>query len=200
MDIYANKPYSFEKTDVRGQKIKRIFSTMLELKNDSKHYLYALLGTVLFYRALNLSILYKVFVCSIVPNYAKAVPFTKTLSKHFATKIQSKMIKITLYNLPKVSLNDWYAGGHWTKRKRIKDIYKLLIKSQYKKVFKVARYEVSYEFGFKKNPLDASNCVAMLKLIEDIIFEKDDYKYIKINGIESKKSDKDYVLINIKEL
>ena len=66
--IYANKPYSFEKTDVRGQKIKRIFSTMLELKNDSKHYLYALLGTVLFCKVTDLSILYKIFICSIVPN------------------------------------------------------------------------------------------------------------------------------------
>lgn len=38
---------------------------------------------------------------------------------------------ITLYNLPKISLNKWYAGMHWTKRKKIKDNYTQIVRSQF---------------------------------------------------------------------
>ena len=107
-------------------------------------------------------------------------------------------MKIELFNLPKLSLNKWYAGVHWSKRKRIKDKYKILIKSQFKKVLtKNKVYEVQYTFCFKNQPLDASNCVAMLKLIEDIIFEDDGYKIISSINIKSRKSIADSVEINI---
>ena len=105
-------------------------------------------------------------------------------------------MEIILKGLPKISLNDWYSGNHWTKRKKIKDIYILVIKSQFKHVFSRENvYHVHYEFGYKTRPLDATNCVAMLKMIEDIIFEDDSYKIIPYISINVKKSNSNYVRI-----
>ena len=107
-------------------------------------------------------------------------------------------MQIKLNNLPKISLNEWYSGNHWTKRKAIKDKYIWLIKSQFKPILsKNYVYHVSYTFYFKSKPLDASNCIAMVKLIEDIIFEDDSYKIIKSIKIESKKAEKDCVIIEV---
>ena len=108
------------------------------------------------------------------------------------------MNKIILTGLPKVSLNLFYAGVHWTKRKKLKDKYKLLIKSQFKQVLsKDKTYEVEYTFNFKTRPLDASNCVAMVKLIEDVIFEDDNYKIVTSLKIKSRKAKFDSVEIEI---
>jgi len=105
---------------------------------------------------------------------------------------------IKLENLPKISLNKWYSGGHWAKRKKMKDDYKLIIKSQFRNVLpKDKCYNVDYRFYFAKRPLDASNCVAMVKLIEDVIFEDDKFDIVKSIKISSSKGEKDYVLINI---
>jgi len=112
-----------------------------------------------------------------------------------------KLEQITLTGLPKISLNKWYAGIHWTKRKKIKDIYKLIVKNQFKYLFsKLNTYTVEYIFYFKSRPLDASNCVAMLKMIEDIIFESDGYNIIKEISIKSLKGKEDKVIIKITEL
>lgn len=109
-------------------------------------------------------------------------------------------VEITLNGLPKISLNAWYSGTHWTKRKKIKDTYKLLIKSQYKGVFKKDKsYSVSCIFFFESRPLDASNCVAMFKMIEDVLFESDSYKVVKSVQMSSRKADKDYVKLLILE-
>jgi hypothetical protein len=108
---------------------------------------------------------------------------------------------IILKDLPKVSLNKWYAGCHWTKRKKLKDTYTLMVKSQFKGVFsKDKQYDVRYDFNFDKRPLDASNCVAMVKMIEDIIFEDDSYKIVKKITITSSKSKENIILVKIKEL
>jgi len=108
---------------------------------------------------------------------------------------------IILRGLTKISLNKWYSGEHWSKRKRLKDEYKLMVKSQFKGCLsKLNTYEVDYVFQFKLRPLDASNCVAMLKLIEDIIFEDDAYKIVKKISISSRKGETDLVLIKIKQL
>jgi hypothetical protein len=112
------------------------------------------------------------------------------------------MKEIILYNLPKISLNQWYAGNHWSIRSKLKNDYALIIKSQYKYVFsKDKNYTVFYNFLFKNKPLDASNCVAMLKMIEDIIFENDGHNVITGIHIQSEKSPskKDYVKIHIYE-
>jgi len=70
---------------------------------------------------------------------------------------------IELLNLPKVSLNKWYAGSHWADRKRIKDTYAWLIRSQttHRQVEPCVVY---YHFEFRIRPLDPSNTSAMLKL------------------------------------
>jgi len=110
-------------------------------------------------------------------------------------------MQIILKDLPKISLNEWYSGKHWTKRKQIKDTYKLIIKNQFKKVLsKDNIYNVTYEFGFKSRPLDTTNTTAMLKMIEDIIFEDDSYKIIPKIIIISCKAKEDYVRIDIDKL
>ena len=111
------------------------------------------------------------------------------------------MIKIILKDLPKHSLNEIYAGKHWSKRKKDKDTYKLIIKSQFKDVFKKDKqYIVSYEFVFRIKPLDTSNTVYMLKMIEDVIFEDDTYKIIPELRIKSTKGTEDLVVIGVNEV
>lgn len=107
---------------------------------------------------------------------------------------------IVLKNLPKISLNKWYAGIHWTKRKKIKDNYTQIVSSQFSNVLgKDRTYQVEYHFTFKSRPLDASNCVAMVKMIEDIIFETDSYKVVTEILITSSKGLEDKVEIKIKK-
>lgn len=114
------------------------------------------------------------------------------------------MIEIELKGLPKISLNEWYSGNHWSKRKQLKDNYHNLIHSQLKTnnfVYpKDKKYAVSYIFFFKSRPLDASNCVAMVKLIEDTLFEDDNYKIIPGISIQSLKGNYDSVFIKIRTL
>jgi hypothetical protein len=105
---------------------------------------------------------------------------------------------IILKNLPKVSLNLWYSNCHWSKRKKLKDTYTLLVRSQFKDVLPASEsYDTEYHFTFKLRPLDASNCVAMVKMIEDIIFESDGYKTIRSILITSYKGSDDMVEIKI---
>lgn len=107
-------------------------------------------------------------------------------------------MKIILKDLPKVSLNVWYSSKHWSFRKKLKDNYTLIVKSQFNEVLPASNsYNTEYHFTFKSRPLDASNCVAMVKMIEDIIFESDGYKIIKSILITSKKGAEDMVEIKI---
>ena len=106
---------------------------------------------------------------------------------------------IILNDLPKISLNKWYSGMHWTKRKKMKDAYIQIVRSQFKQVLsKDNVYDVEYHFTFKSRPLDASNCVAMVKMVEDIIFENDSYKVVTELIITSSKGLEDKVEIKIK--
>jgi len=106
---------------------------------------------------------------------------------------------IIFKDLPKISLNKWYAGMHWTKRKKMKDSYTQIVRSQFKEVLpKDKTYSVEYHFTFKSRPLDASNCVAMVKMVEDVIFEDDSYKIISSILISSGKGSRDTLEINIK--
>lgn len=108
---------------------------------------------------------------------------------------------IVLKDLPKHSLNEIYAGSHWSKRDKIKKQYKLIVKSQFKHVFRKDKvYKVRYCFNFKRNALDTSNTVYMLKMIEDIIFEDDTCKIIPELSVKSQKGIEDSVIITIKEL
>ena len=109
--------------------------------------------------------------------------------------------KITLLNLPKISLNKWYAGSHWTKRLEIKRVYETIIKPQFKKVFpKTGVYKVSYDLYFKGKLLDCSNCVAMVKLIEDVIFEDDKPDIVTEIKIRSMKDKNERVEIKVDKI
>ena len=110
------------------------------------------------------------------------------------------MISLTLNGLKKLSANKYYAGMHWTKRKELKDNYKLSIKSQCKRKFAKGKYRTNWYFEFKNKPLDASNCFVMLKMIEDVIFENDEWDLIKIGAVESFKGKEDKVTIKIELL
>jgi len=112
-------------------------------------------------------------------------------TKDISTSVR-KPIEIRIDLPVKISLNEWYSGMHWTKRKKIKDLYKMIVKGNYDKPC-----EVSYSFTFKSRPLDCSNCVALLKIIEDCLFPNDGIKVVKKLTIESKKGAKDSVLIII---
>ena len=83
----------------------------------------------------------------------------------------------------------------------MKNNYKTIIKSQCKTLFPSDKnYNVDYTFFFKKNPLDASNTTAMLKLIEDILFENDSYKVIHRISTQSIKDKNERVEINVEEI
>ena len=106
--------------------------------------------------------------------------------------------KITLDNLPKISLNKYYAGVHWSDRKQAVDNFKWAVKSQAKIIYPKDRsYDVNYLFEFKSRPLDSSNCMGMVKIIEDTIFEDDNYKIIHKVSMRSIKSNRDRVTILI---
>jgi len=108
---------------------------------------------------------------------------------------------IILKNLPKVSLNAWYAGKHWSDRKEMKDNYITIVNSQFRHVFsKDGIYSCHYAFEFKNKPLDASNCVAMAKMIEDIIFEDDKFDIVTNIGFSSCKGKEDKVTIKVIDL
>jgi len=106
--------------------------------------------------------------------------------------------EIIIKNLPKVSLNKWYAGAHWTVRNNIKNTYKLML-NKYKPFSKSGAYDVEVNFEFKTRPLDASNCAAMYKLIEDCLFEDDAYSIVLSVKLSSKKGVENKVVLIVTE-
>ncbi len=104
---------------------------------------------------------------------------------------------LVLYDLPKVSLNHLFARMHWTKRNKLINECKWIVRSQTDKKFNLP-CTVSYIFTFKSNPLDCSNCAAMIKILEDILFEDDSTNVVKSINIRSLKGIKDSVTIIIK--
>lgn len=112
-----------------------------------------------------------------------------------------KKTTILITGLPKISLNEWYSGKHFSYRVKMKGIYKMMVKGQCKYKFdKKAKYSVSYNFGFVKNPLDATNCAAMAKLIEDIIFQSDKWDIVRSVTLSSTKHIKDEVMIIVEKI
>jgi hypothetical protein len=101
--------------------------------------------------------------------------------------------------LPKISLNEWYAGCHWTERKRIKDTYKIIIYSQMGHK-ELSPCDCEYDFEFKSHPLDCSNTVAMAKMIEDCLFQKDGIKVVRSIKLTSCKGEKDKVTVKINQI
>lgn len=109
--------------------------------------------------------------------------------------------RIILRGLPKISLNKFYSGIHWSKRMKVKNEFGLIIKSQHKGVFgKKLSYTVIYYFYFKSRPLDTDNCSAMIKLINDWLFEDDTYLIIPTIVIHSILDKDERVEIIVKKI
>lgn len=98
---------------------------------------------------------------------------------------------------PKLSLNDWYSGSkHWSQRVKLKNEYRLLIMSVCPFPLK-GKFYVTYNFEFSKRPLDADNCVAMVKLINDGLLASDKYNELLGVCMTSRRGDKDLVKITV---
>lgn len=107
------------------------------------------------------------------------------------------------------SLNVWYAGCHWTKRKKIADLWHTkiaLLSSQLTPVKFPVELLMHFQFGKSRLIYDASNCAAAFKLIEDGLVKagillSDDYKTIqKINiSVEKTKNKESKTFVTIKE-
>lgn len=71
------------------------------------------------------------------------------------------------------TLNLFYAGTHWAKRKKIKDTWRLLVRNAVRnsKIVPVAHYPIEVEcclvFGPKMKRYDWENCAPTAKLIQD---------------------------------
>ena len=97
------------------------------------------------------------------------------------------MIRYVFYDLPKFSLNQRYSS-HWTEWGPTKLAYKSIISPKVEQLdFKC---HVFYSFEFRVRPLDNTNCASMIKLIEDIIWPKDDPGIVEQITIRSWKSDR----------
>jgi len=121
------------------------------------------------------------------------------------------LVNTFIYEIPdKLSTNKLYAGTHWTKRKKIKDLYTLTLRPLLKacEIEPVEDYPVDLEFIFlfgKGRVLDSSNCSGMGKVIEDIlvtegILEDDSSSYVRTVSYSSAKnrsSKKNVVVVNI---
>ena len=114
----------------------------------------------------------------------------------------SNKVHVIYFNgLTKLTLNKWYASSHWSERSRIKKDYKWLVKRQFRDKFpKDRKYKVRYDFEFRVRPLDASNVIAMVKLIEDIIFEDDKWDIVTELTTSSKKGKEDRLKVTVEEI
>jgi hypothetical protein len=82
-----------------------------------------------------------------------------------------------------VSLNDFYAAGHWKTRHDIKNEYKVIFDNLINKSGKDIFFEKFYILMFFNNRYDVDNVVGMEKLFTDAIkgrlVREDNKKYFK---------------------
>lgn len=110
------------------------------------------------------------------------------------------IIKIPLPE--KVSTNAIYGGLHWSKRKKLADLFhEALI--EYRKT-QIVEYpvDINYVFSFKGKLLDTTNCTYMAKMFEDGLVKNgvlkgDSPEYVAFTGIYSQKGTRDMVEIII---
>lgn len=90
------------------------------------------------------------------------------------------------------SLNAYYAGKHWSVRKKDADFWHLLVqaalcKARQKNPITMATVPVALTFKFNDG-LDCSNHAAMAKMIEDalkgVVIQDDSPKYVKRISME----------------
>jgi hypothetical protein len=99
----------------------------------------------------------------------------------------------------KVSANAFYAGMHWSKRKKLADLYHAALIEHRAKRFKTPAH-LTFTFTFKGRPLDASNTFAMAKMLEDGlvrwgILPDDNPDCVASIKVQSQKGGKDTVSI-----
>jgi len=111
------------------------------------------------------------------------------------------MINIKLPLPEKVSSNKIYSGMHWTKRKKLADLYHYSL-LEFKDKFEIEEYPVciNFIFYFKGRLLDVDNCFFMAKLIIDglrgiNLITDDTPKYINEISITVQKGKLDEVEI-----
>lgn len=102
----------------------------------------------------------------------------------------------------KISTNRIYAGIHWTKRKKLADLYHMSLLPYRKHKIQDYPVNINYIFTFKSKPLDTTNCTFMAKMLEDGlvangIIEDDDIKHVTFTGIYSQEGTHDLVEITI---
>lgn len=113
------------------------------------------------------------------------------------------MINIKIPIPEKVTSNKIYDGStHWTKRKKLADLYHLST-IEYRNN-KITEYpiDISFIFSFKGRALDVDNCTFMVKMLIDSlrkwnIITDDSPEYIASITIYSQKGTKDEVEIII---
>ena len=80
------------------------------------------------------------------------------------------MIRYEILLPDKLSLNKWYAGTHWSKRRKMADEFHWVVAAMRKECDLKPRLfpvRMTYKFYFQGRALDTSNCAAMVKLLED---------------------------------
>lgn len=102
----------------------------------------------------------------------------------------------------KVSTNAIYSGMHWSKRKKLADLYHWALVQHKNQAVKEYPVDINYVFTFKGKPLDTTNCTYMAKMLEDGlvkngVIEDDSPEYVAFTGIYSQKGSKDEVEIII---
>ncbi len=112
------------------------------------------------------------------------------------------MLSITIPIPEKVSTNEIYQGTHWSKRKKIADLYhQSLIEHRLRRV-KEYPVDITYIFSFEGKLLDADNTSYMAKMLKDSlrkwkIIEDDSPLFVSSVTLVSKKGLKDEVQIII---
>lgn len=107
--------------------------------------------------------------------------------------------KFVFDNLPKVSFNKFYESKHWGFRTGMKKKYSRILGMHYNCIDCSKQYDVEYTFQFKIKPLDATNTMGMVKMIEDVLFKNDGYKVVLSVRTSSSKGKKDSVEIKVWE-
>ena len=99
--------------------------------------------------------------------------------------------------LKKFSTNQYF--GNWKKRKPLKDNLEAHFRIDNIGFKKIARpiKQVDYIFHLKPTLLDVTNCSGMIKVLEDLIFYRDDPDYIKKVTIEVRLTEKEYEYVEI---
>lgn len=114
---------------------------------------------------------------------------------------KNPIYEFRFYDFPeKVSTNDFYESKFWAWRQQIKKRYADWLSDFYHVVKADKKYDVDYDFEFEKRPYDSSNTSGMLKMIEDVLFEKDNYKVVRRVSMMSSKGPRDCVVVKVWEV